>query len=297
MMLATPSTQRRKPPIDIRTLEGTHAFDLKLDGIRAVIEWDGREAVILSRTGQRLDRRFPEIAEACRSLPERVVLDGEIVSNDRKFSTLARRPQSPRPTDINLTPCRFFAFDLLDRAGTDLRGQTWTDRRTALESLGKALTRAGMSLTPVFDEADCLDAVLEQGWEGLIAKRRTSRYRSGVSRDWIKFKRSHSVSCLPYKYLPGDSGQAFGKMLVAVIGAGGEAIDLGPVGTGFDARDVTVLRGKIDRREQFVVEVACAGISYPEGRPRMRCPSFKGERIDVAARSCTAAQLDAIPRY
>lgn len=296
MMLATASTDRRRPPIDIHTLAGTHAFDLKLDGIRARIEWDGKAARIFSRTGQRLEVQYPEVAEACRSIRERVVLDGEIVSNDRKFSTLARRPKRPVPGDIRLTPCRFFAFDLLDRAGTDLRGQQWSDRRDALESMADALDRAGMSVTPVFDDPDCLDVVLDQGWEGLIAKRRTSRYRDGKSPDWVKFKRSHSVSCLPYRYLPGDSGQEFGKMLVSLLD-GGKPVDLGPVGTGFNAAEVKWLKARIDARETFVVEVACAGISYPEGKPRLRCPSFKGERVDVPAKSCTVSQLDAIPRY
>src|SRR6266446_6667481 len=62
---------------------GDWLYELKFDGIRAIAIKDGKKVSLISRNGNKLDRRFPEIADAVKELPvDGCVLDGEAVALD-----------------------------------------------------------------------------------------------------------------------------------------------------------------------------------------------------------------------
>ena len=83
-----------------------------------------------------------------------------------------------------------YAFDLLEHGGRDLRNEPWVARRAALAHL-LAEADEGIRLCEHIEDADgavVFRAACNMGLEGIVAKRRDSRYRSGRCRDWIKIK-------------------------------------------------------------------------------------------------------------
>src|SRR3954465_5034353 len=108
---------------------GAYVFGPKWDGFRSIVFRDGDEVEIGSRNERPMTRYFPELVEAFREhLPERVVVDGEIIvigpSGDRLgFEALQQRIH-PAESRVKLlsetTPARFVAFDLLAVGNEDL---------------------------------------------------------------------------------------------------------------------------------------------------------------------------------
>ena len=116
---------------------GELSFEPKWDGFRSVIFRDGDEIEIGSRNGKPMTRYFPEVVAAVKaSLPERCVVDGEIVvvMGDRlEFEVLQQRihPAASRVTLLSgETPASFIAFDLLALGDDDLTGMPFEQRRT-----------------------------------------------------------------------------------------------------------------------------------------------------------------------
>jgi ATP-dependent DNA ligase len=129
-------------------------FEPKWDGFRAIVFRDGDEVFIQSRDLRPLDRYFPELAGPLRkSLPERCVVDGEIViagPDGLAFESLLLRIH-PAESRVRMlaaeTPASYVAFDLLALDGADLRATPQEVRRQRLETaLAKA--RPPVHLTP-----------------------------------------------------------------------------------------------------------------------------------------------------
>jgi DNA ligase-1 len=172
----------------------------KWDGIRAQIVRDGDRVRLWSRGDESLDGRFPELEAAAATLPDGVVLDGEVLGwrADRPlpFAALQRRINRLKPGARLLADCpvRFLAYDLLRTAAGDLRERPLSERRSTLEAL-LAATPAALGLSPAVatDDWPTLGALRgtarERGVEGLMLKRLDSPYRAGRRRgDWWKWK-------------------------------------------------------------------------------------------------------------
>lgn len=173
-------------------------YELKFDGFRALALRGETGVRLLSRHGNNLTTAFPEVAEALLELPSRTVLDGELVVLDPdgrpRFEHLARAwltSASAIKAAARRRPATLMAFDILFCAGIDVR-------RSPIELRKKWLAervRKGRHLRPVlpveaqghrlFDEAVAL------GLEGIVAKRRGSRYRAGRTGDCVKIKTPH----------------------------------------------------------------------------------------------------------
>src|SRR5579862_7094194 len=127
---------------------GDFVFEPKWDGFRSIVFRDGDEIEIGSRNERPMTRYFPEIVAAVlESLPERCVIDGEIVipdSDGRKldFEALLQRIH-PADSRVRLlaeqTPASFVGFDLLALGDEDYTERPFAERRPALEqALAKA---------------------------------------------------------------------------------------------------------------------------------------------------------------
>src|ERR1700684_4533106 len=135
---------------------GALSFEPKWDGFRSVVFRDGLEVEFGSRNERPLTRYFPELVEAAlRNLPERCVLDGEIVIPDTKrrrldFEALLQRIH-PAASRVNLlaeqTPASFVAFDLLALGDEDCTPWPFERRRALLEE-ALAAARAPVYVTP-----------------------------------------------------------------------------------------------------------------------------------------------------
>jgi bifunctional non-homologous end joining protein LigD len=161
-------------------------YEAKFDGYRALALKDGAGVKLWSRKGNDLTADYPAIRQAIAALKAKsALLDGEIVAFDESgrpsFQQLQHRSANP-------AAIRYFAFDLLQLNGKDLQAETITTRRAALEKILTASDVVFSAELPGSAE-DVIQAVREVGLEGVVAKRRDSRYEPGKrSGAWQKFK-------------------------------------------------------------------------------------------------------------
>ena len=152
-------------------------YEVKFDGYRALIIKNGDRIEIRSRNDKDLTAAYPGIAAAARKLDaHQATVDGEVVAVDANgrpsFQALQHRSAHPSHAIV------FYAFDLLHLDGRDLSGEPLEARRRLLPAV---LDRSGilMSVDLPGDSRDVIAAVQALGLEGVIAKRRSSRYTPG----------------------------------------------------------------------------------------------------------------------
>jgi bifunctional non-homologous end joining protein LigD len=277
-------------------------FEPKWDGYRAVGYVRGGEPKLLSRNGNDLTERFESVAkELVKALrtPDAVV-DGEVVALD------AAGRSSFSAMQQGSTQLAYEVFDALEADGEPLLDLPLTERRARLEKL---LARNPIvQLSGSFADGDALfEAAQEQGLEGVVAKRGSSRYvEGGRGRDWLKIKthgRQEFVIC-GYTKGQGRRSGGFGALVMGVH-RGTEWEWVGNVGTGFKERDIDEMLAKLEplRRAEspfpivpkmpkvkrgdvvwvdpkLVAEVEFAQWTH-DGH--LRAPSFQGLRDDKPA--------------
>jgi bifunctional non-homologous end joining protein LigD len=218
-MLATPADPERGLPAD-----GTRwAYEVKWDGMRVLADIHDGRVQLHSRTEREITPSFPELGSLGAAHAD-VLLDGEIVvlaDGIPSFAALAERMHvrdARRAIALAAkAPATLIAFDALRLYGVDLTGRPWQERREALERL--APSGAQWQLSPVHEDLDSLlSATLEHGLEGVVAKRRTSRYRPGArSSDWLKLAHRRTQSCVVGGWRPETTSERrIGALLLGV---------------------------------------------------------------------------------
>jgi len=180
-------------------------YEAKLDGYRAIIRKDGDNVRIRSRNDKDLTAAYPGVHEAARRIhADRAVLDGEIVAVDRtgrpSFQALQHRGAH---RDHHIV---FYAFDLLHLDGMDLTGLPLEKRKDRLPAV---VAGSGLLLSPVLPGTaeQVASAVRQIGLEGVVAKRRDSRYLSGArGTAWVKLKLDRQQEFVIGGYRPGPAG-------------------------------------------------------------------------------------------
>ena len=180
-------------------------YEVKLDGYRALIVKDGEKVRLLSRNEKDLTAAYPSVAAAGRRLHAgSAVVDGEIVAVDEhgrpSFQALQHRAAHPGHAIV------FYAFDVLHLDGRDLTGLPLVERRRELPTvLGKSGVLLSQELPGT--AAQVAAAVRQLGLEGVIAKRRDSRYAAGQrSGAWVKLKLDRQQEFVVGGYRPGPHG-------------------------------------------------------------------------------------------
>jgi bifunctional non-homologous end joining protein LigD len=223
--------------------EDAWAFEMKWDGVRAVVYVDHGSVRVLTRNDREVVSNYPELRGLGEFFGDRtVVLDGEIVAFDElgrpSFGTLQQRMHVQRPTPAlrDRVPVTYLAFDVLYLQGHVLTSKPYAERRAALESLD--LDGPRWATPPAFDGdgAAALAASQAQGLEGVIAKRRDAPYERGRrSAAWIKVKhlRAQEVVIGGWKAGEGRRKGGIGSLLLGVHDEQGRLRFAGHVGTGF----------------------------------------------------------------
>jgi bifunctional non-homologous end joining protein LigD len=230
---------------------GDWLYELKFDGIRAIAIKDGKKVSLISRNGNNLDKRFPEIAAAVRDLPTKeCVIDGEAVALDDEGRSSFQLLQALE-MEGRKAPLAFYVFDLLQLNGKNMLELPVEQRK---EVLAKVCENAGDPIRysgEISGDVETLLAeVKKRGLEGLIGKQRGSKYEPGRrSGAWIKLKSLNEQEFVIGGYTPpGGARKYFGAILVGYY----EKAKLkfaGKVGTGFTEKLLSILHKKF-RAEQ-----------------------------------------------
>lgn len=233
-------------------------FEVKWDGYRvqATVR-DGRTRL---RTRKRVDAAgyFPDLAaEEGWIAAHQAIVDGEVVALDDagrpSFSLLqdrtglrglagsARRsdPAAPRKSadERRAIPLAYMVFDLLHLDGRSLVDVPLEQRKRVLRAVLRPHPMVRYASHVVGDGLDFVAAASERGLEGVMAKRRDSRYQPGRrSRDWLKIKLRREQELVVVGWLPGQGTHRDLGSLIVAVNRDGELRHAGQVGSGIDRR-------------------------------------------------------------
>jgi len=258
-----PAGKRQAMPDDLAPMQAELAdapfnradwmWEPKLDGYRVLAFLD-KKVRLKSRRGLELAKQFPGLAAELAKQGPSMILDGEIAAFDESgkpsFNALQNRFQLKTEREIaaaeKSTPVVFYAFDLLHFAGVDLRKSAYADRRRYLAQclLPSALVRLVHASD---DGVELYSAALASGFEGVIGKRKQSKYESGKrSASWIKVKSTRSAEFVVGGYTKGKGARApLGALLIGCW----ESRKLryaSHVGSGFDSRSLAQVQARLE---------------------------------------------------
>ncbi|SLK13292.1 ATP-dependent DNA ligase [Arthrobacter sp. P2b] len=296
---------------DTADLQGSNwQFELKWDGVRAIMVADETTVRIFSRNGNDVTRTYPELTDRQCWPGQPFVADGEIIAvgpaGRPDFGLLQGRMKLTRPADVakarTAIPVRLVLFDLLYDDGTDLRRLPLTKRRQRLEQFFRP-SGCPVDLSLVLEDKveHILESARELGLEGVMAKRTDSRYVSGQrTRTWIKLKIEQTQEVVVGGWRPGKGGRqdTVGSLLVGI--PDGDKLEyVGRVGSGFSTRELAELRQTVERLARktspfhdvprpdaadahWIAPQLVGEVTYSEwtGPGRLRHPVWRGWRLD-----------------
>jgi bifunctional non-homologous end joining protein LigD len=309
----------RSQPVMLATLEKRPfsgpewIFEIKYDGVRVLAERNGDTVELYGRNGTAITNRYPELREALKKLPiEHFVIDGEIVALDERgqpsFQKLQARMHLTSARDVQVAmavaPVEGFFFDCLALDGYDLRSLPLIDRKEFLKSFLPLLGQAHYSDHIVEAGEAFFDAASERGLEGIVAKKATSRYTGGRSRDWIKLKCQRRQEFVIGGYTdPQGERNCFGALHLGLY-RDTRLVYVSKVGTGFDAKSLKSIWEKMQPLAQATspfAEKSPNGRGHHWVKPELVCevrfsdwthdggirhPAFLGLRTDKKPEEC-----------
>ena len=164
------------------------AYQLKFDGYRAVAFKVGGKVHLRSRNDKDFNARYPAVVRGLAKLPSDTVIDGELIAlgDDGRPSFNALQNYGSAST-----PILYFVFDVMVFEGRDVKTETLDSRRELLEQRIVPKLTEPVRYVGTLDASlrDLVHSVKAQGLEGLVAKRRDSRYEPGLrSGAWMKMR-------------------------------------------------------------------------------------------------------------
>jgi len=227
----------------VRSIPLDASYEPKWDGFRSICFRDGDQVELGSRNERPMTRYFPELVAAVRAeLPERCVLDGEIVvatDHGLDFEALQQRIH-PADSRVRMlaekTPASFIAFDLLALGDDDYTRRPFSERRATLVD---ALAGSGPSIhvTPATTDLQTAQRWFEEfegaGLDGIIAKPLSLTYQPD-KRVMFKIKHERTADCVVAGYRVhksgGPEGQAIGSLLLGLYQDNGQLASVGVIG-------------------------------------------------------------------
>jgi ATP dependent DNA ligase domain len=152
--------------------------ELKLDGYRALAIKTGGQLQLRSRNDNDFNGRYPSIVKALAAMPDDTVIDGEVVALDAEGRPSFNMLQNYGSAGA---PLHFFIFDALVLKGRDVMGEPLVKRRALIEKHVLPQLADPIRYSPILEGSlkDLVRSVKAQGLEGLVAKRRDSKYEPG----------------------------------------------------------------------------------------------------------------------
>jgi bifunctional non-homologous end joining protein LigD len=227
-------------------------FEIKWDGVRA-LAWIGDGKLLLrARSGQDITKRYPELSGLPEALAaSQAILDGEVVALDERghsdFGRLQERMHVRAPSEnlIAQMPTVYYIFDLLYCDGYDLRNVALLERKQLLQRLLHGSKRFRYSDHVIEQGKELFALAKEQGLEGIVAKRATSRYVSERSINWVKLKVTKTLDAVVGGWSAARTGAIpFGSLLLGLY-EGKKLRFIGHVGSGFDGQKLVELANQL----------------------------------------------------
>jgi bifunctional non-homologous end joining protein LigD len=269
-----------------------YLYEVKWDGIRALIALDEGEIRIHSRNRQDLTARFPELMVDGAFRAASALFDAEIVCLDDEgkpvFQNVIHRMQQTKQGAIERARQRYpavcYIFDCLYLDGRPIVNESLVRRRTWMEDAVRrdALYRVSDAVT---EGAELFKASVRMGLEGVMAKERNSIYRPGTrSSEWLKIKKRHTTECVIIGYTrgKGERETMFGALQLAMR-KNSALIYAGKAGTGFD--------------EKLIKEIsAYLKNSRPAKRPIEEKPVDDAQTVWIEPRAICEVQYSSITK-
>ncbi len=290
-----------------------HIFELKWDGTRCIAFVDKSHLSLKNRRLLDITHRYPEFQQLKKHLKVKsAVFDGEIIVLKEGIPNFERLQQREHIEDIGrieilsgLIPAAYVVFDLLYLNGKSLMKKPLIERRNLLKELFPM--SENVILSESYSEGRKLfKMALKKGFEGIMAKEKTSPYLSGErSGYWLKIKKSFDIDAVVCGYLEGEGSRKdyFGSLILGVYD-NGELIHIGQVGTGIDEKTIKHLFNilssmktdtapfdiipELKRRAFWCRPEVVVRVGYQEWTKdnRLRIPVFKGIRDDKGPEEC-----------
>ncbi|MEA3117842.1 MAG: bifunctional non-ous end joining protein LigD [Paraburkholderia sp.] len=230
-------------------------YEIKFDGYRMLTRINRDDVTpvrIFTRNGLDWTSKFGTQPEALGALDVATAwLDGEATVLDSRgvpsFQALQNAFDANRPQEIV-----FFLFDLPYLNGYDLRNVPLVQRRALLRALMENVKQDTIRFSEDFalNAEELLRSACEMALEGIVGKRRDSRYTSTRSGAWVKLRCRRRQEFVIGGYTePSGSRTGFGALLLGVYAAHGELRYAGRVGTGFDSATLRAVKSELDARE------------------------------------------------
>lgn len=294
-------------------------FEVKWDGVRAILFKNNREIKIQSRNGNDITKRYPEVVNAAKiglSGCKSAILDGEIVvlneQGNPDFHTHQHRMHVQSIQEIMALsveyPSTYYVFDILYKENQNVKGFGYLERRNLLSSTLK--TNHTIKISEFIDEkgTQILASSKELMLEGIVAKHKGSLYREGIrSRDWLKIKNTKTQDCVIIGYTEGLGSRSnhFGSLVLAVYSASEKKLKFaGHAGTGFNEQTLEEIYAKLkeletesrpieivpylNRETTWLKPVLVAEVKFDEWTPDgiLRAPVFMRLREDKKPEEC-----------
>jgi DNA ligase D-like protein (predicted ligase) len=237
-----------------------YIFEIKWDGIRALVAYEEGRVKIHTRNQNDVTIQFPELLDGEKAFrATNALFDAEIVSLDATGKPVFKRVINRLMTsgEVNIlkisktTPCYCYIFDCLYLDGRSLVNEPLTKRKEWLKDAVRFDTPYRISEF-VEDGNSLLEAAREHGLEGIMAKKRDSKYTPGKRTDcWykVKIRQTCEVFVIGYTKGKGDRGITFGALHIAEK-VGEQLHYRGKVGTGFDdatIKDIVTVMKNVER--------------------------------------------------
>ncbi len=280
-------------------------FEVKFDGYRMVARVEGGEVRLITRNANDWTDKLAPLKEELErmGLPDGWY-DGEIVVHDDQgkpnFGLLQLAFDGVRTADIE-----YFLFDIPYCGGYDLRDVPLVERRAALEAILKKAKSKRVRFSAEFGDNpdELVVAACRIGLEGVIGKRRDSRYVSRRSPEWIKLKCGLRQEFVIGGFTdPKGSRKGVGSLLLGYYDREGKLRYAGNVGSGFNHASLMDLKERLEglrtdespfppravpgRQHHWVKPTLVAEVSFSEwtNTGSVRHPVFQGLRSDKPAR-------------
>jgi DNA ligase D-like protein (predicted ligase)/DNA ligase D-like protein (predicted 3'-phosphoesterase) len=290
-------------------------FEIKWDGFRAIAYVKNKKVSLFSRNGIDLIHNFSELEELAQ-LAENVVLDGEIVvikDGKSSFQAVQERGKAVKQGDIDRErvslPAEYIVFDILEKDGKSLLDMPLMERKKILQNSVEEGEYVTISDFVEEKGEEYFNAAIENNLEGVIAKRKDSKYHPGSrSPDWLKIKKLKAVDCIIFGYTKGTGARAktFGALILGLCD-NEKTVFVGKVGTGFTEETLDMMMAKFKELEveeapfqpgipdviTWLKPKLVAEINYDvvTADRKLRMPRFHSLREDKKTWQCTLDQL------